>query len=222
MGVDYIPTRDADKVVWMKNFAAQVGARWAAYGLSPADAENIAVVVGRFVEAYRLAVDPGTRTKPVVAAKDEARNAAEQLCRTYAMLIKPNRGVSTDDKLLLGIRPINPQRNKIEAPTSAPRLNIVGALVGSHTLRFADSNAMDRRAKPFGAANLQLFVHVGEREERVEPEAATLYGVFTKNPVGVSFASRDGGKVATYFARWCSRRGEPGPWSSPVRMHVAA
>lgn len=54
------------------------------------------------------------------------------------------------------------------------------------------------------------------------PEDAKLVGKFTRNPIGVDFASKDGGKVATYYARWVSRRGETGPWSAPVRMHIAA
>ena len=45
---------------------------------------------------------------------------------------------------------------------------------------------------------------------------------FTRNPIGVDFESKDGGKLATYYGRWVSRRGEMGSWSLPVSMHIAA
>jgi hypothetical protein len=54
------------------------------------------------------------------------------------------------------------------------------------------------------------------------PDTAGFYGAFTKNPVAVGFAGTDDGKMATYFARWASPRGDVGPWSLPVSMRIAA
>jgi len=68
---------------------------------------------------------------------------------------------------------------------------------------------------------LQLFVAVGA-EPSVDPAAAEFKGAFTKNPVAVGFVAGDDGKVATYFARWASRKGDVGPWSLPVSMRIAA
>ena len=55
-----------------------------------------------------------------------------------------------------------------------------------------------------------------------DPEQAQFYGAFKKNPVAVGFDPADDGKVATYFARRASRRGDVGPWSLPVSMRIAA
>ena len=76
-------------------------------------------------------------------------------------------------------------------------------------------------AKPFGAIQLQLFVAIGTAAVTDE-SAAQFYGAFTRNPVGVAFGAEDDGKVATYFARWATRRGDVGPWSLPVSMRIAA
>ena len=42
--------------------------------------------------------------------------------------------------------------------------------------------------KPFGAANIQIFVAVGPAPV-MDPDAASFYGNFTKNPVGVAMAA---------------------------------
>jgi hypothetical protein len=88
-------------------------------------------------------------------------------------------------------------------------------------VRFADSTDPERRARPFGAANLQLFVAIGTTPSSDE-NAGSLYGCYTKGPVAVAFDPDDDGKVATYFARWASSKGEFGPWSLPVSMRIAA
>ena len=59
------------------------------------------------------------------------------------------------------------------------------------------------------------------------PAAADQIGVnkfakFTRNPIVVPFAEADDGKIATYYGRWASVRGEVGPWSLPVSMRIAA
>ena len=45
------------------------------------------------------------RTPVVIATKDEMRNAAEQLIRQYATLIKYNAGMSNPEKIAIGVRP---------------------------------------------------------------------------------------------------------------------
>jgi hypothetical protein len=38
----------------------------------------------------------------------------------------------------------------------------------------------------------------------------------------VVFDAEDNGKIATYFARWSSRRGDMSNWSAPASMAIAA
>jgi hypothetical protein len=143
------------------------------------------------------------------------------LCRQYAILIKFNAGISDGDKIAIGVRPVNPNRVPINVPASSPLVSVIGATPGSQTLRFADTATPDKAAKPFGAVTLLLFVAIGEAAV-VDPMAGRYVGSFTKNPVGVGFDASDAGKVATYFARWQSRRGEVGPWSAAVSMRIVA
>ena len=79
----------------------------------------------------------------------------------------------------------------------------------------------DSRGKPVGVTQLLLFVHVGT-DPVFDASLAQLHGLFTRNPVAVGFDEADDGKVATYFARWATLKGETGPWSLPVSMRIAA
>jgi hypothetical protein len=221
MAGSFIPAKDALALSWMQTFAEGLTALPGTYMVSAADALTVTSAVNGFAAAYALTVDPATRTKVTVAAKDDARVIAEQICRQFAALIKENAGISDPDKIAIGVPPVNNSRSPVNVPDTSPLLNIIGATPGAQTLRYADTNTPDTGAKPFGATQLQVFVAVGTTPT-VDPTAADFYGAFTKNPIGVGFDAADDGKVATYFARWASRRGDVGPWSLPVSMRIAA
>jgi hypothetical protein len=218
---DYIPTTDAGKLAWLKNFAGVIAAKPYAYQLTPGDAATIQAAVDEYGAALGDVNDPSTRTPVNIALKDSARNSAVQLCRQYAALVRVNAGISDASKIALGTRPVNNGRTPIHVPASSPLLNILAATPGAQTLRYADANTPKKAAKPFGATQIQIFVAVGT-SPLADPDEAEFYGAFTKNPIGVGFGPDDDGKVATYFARWAGRRGDAGPWSLPVSMRVAA
>ena len=218
---DYMGSTDSEKLAWMQGFSGGIGAAPATYMLSPADAENIALVVGNFATALAAAQIKGTRSAAEVAFKNACRNTASNLCRSIAVQIKYNLGITDADKIAIGVRPVNHSRTPSEAPDSSPLLNIIGATPGAQTLRYADSFTPDRAAKPPGCAALLLYLHVGP-DAVEEPTGVQLIGAFTRNPIGVPFAPADNQKIATYFARWSSPRSEMGPWSLPVSMAIAA
>ena len=79
----------------------------------------------------------------------------------------------------------------------------------------------DSSGKPVGATHLQLFVAIGDGPPVGGANDARWIGQYTRNPIGVTFSPQDEGKRVTYDSWWISRRGEVGPWSSPVRMRIA-
>src|SRR5262245_21994226 len=157
---DYIPSKDAQFSLWAQAFSNGISATPALYMLTPAQAATIAGTVTSFVNALLVANDESTRTKPTIIAKDNARSICETMCRQYAIDIKFNEGIADEDKVAIGVRPINPDREPIEVPTTQPLLNVTGETPGVQTVRYADSNTPNLRAKPFGAASLQLYVGI--------------------------------------------------------------
>lgn len=221
MSDSYIPAQDAQALLWMQAFSGGISANPAMFGLTAADAAGISAAVASYQSALSTATTPTTRTPTTVEAKDAARNSAEQICRQFAILIKYNDGISDEDKIGIGVRPVNTDRDPVNVPSTSPMLNIVAATQGAQTLRYSDSLTPDSRARPFGAANLQLFVAVAD-EEVTDPSQAQFYGAFTRNPIGVDFSAVDDGKKASFFGRWASAKGDVGPWSVPVSMSIAA
>jgi hypothetical protein len=221
MAQTFIPAEDGNALTFMLHFATTLAANTSVYMVTPADAATVTNAVNAYQAAYMLATNPPTRTPINISAKDQTRTSAEQIVRQYAALIKPNAGISDQDKEAIGVPPVNPNRNPINVPATSPLLNIVGATPGSHTVRFSDTTTPESGKKPFGAANMQLFVAVGTAPV-IDPSSAQFYAAVTRNPVGVAFDSADNGKMATYFARWADRKGQVGPWSLPVSMGIAA
>lgn len=221
MSDSFIPRRDSDALIWFRAFADGIQAEPATFELTPADATTLVDAVDAFQAALIVAGNPATRTQGTVNTKDTARNAAEAVCRQYAIQIKHNAGIDDAKKIDIGVRPLNEDREPIFCPETSPLLNVICATPGAQTVRYADSMTPDSAAKPFGAIGLQLFVAV-EEGPIADADDASFHGVYTKNPVGVLFAEADDGKMATYFARWAGRRGDVGPWSVPVSMRIAA
>ena len=216
-----IPDKDSEAILWMEAFSGGISASPSTYQLSAPDATAIANAVLAFGNALSIASDPSTRTSGTVAAKDDARTAAEQICRQYAILIKYNSGISDQDKIDIGVKPVNNTREPILCPQTSPLISVIAATPGRQTLRYADTTTPDSPAKPFGASELLLFVAIGTTPA-TDPEQADFYGKFTRNPMAIDFGAADNGKMATYFARWAGRRGDVGPFSAPISLAIAA
>jgi hypothetical protein len=221
MASPWIHRKDSLALTQLQVFAGGIAANANLYGLTPADAHAIGQAVDRFAAAYAVVMCPDTKTKPSVRNKNQARYGAEQIVRQYAGMIRQNAGISDGDKIAIGVRPRNPSRSRVHVPQSSPLLWIIGAKPGRHELRYSDTNTPDGTAKPFGAAMIQIYVAIADDKVDDVRQAAD-YGDATRNPVIVQLDSADDGKMATYFARWKSSRGETGPWSLPVAMRVAA
>ena len=218
---DYIPRNDDAFRTWAETFSTNISLNPAVFMLTPAQAASIAATVTDFVNKLAIASNDATRTRQTIADKDDARSVCENMCRQYAIDIKNNEGITDGDKLSIGVRPINPDREPIDPPTSQPLINVLGNLPGVQTLVFADSNTPDSKAKPFGVTDLQLFRGIGETPEMPLAQCQ-FYGKITRNPIDVMFDETDDGKIATYYARWATQRGETGPWSVPVSFRIAA
>src|SRR4051794_456331 len=103
----YIPRGQNAAMMWMKTFAAGISANPERYQLTVEDATTIQSAVDAFVLALVRVLDPQTATRGAVATKNDARDAAERVCRPFAGIIKANTNISDSDKIDIGVRPLN-------------------------------------------------------------------------------------------------------------------
>jgi hypothetical protein len=218
---DYIPRKDALFRAWALAFAAEVAKDPEAVGLTAAESVQITDMAELFATAYDIAVKPMTRTVGSVLHKKEVRGQVEAALRMYAQKVKHTPGVSWAQLEALGVHVDDPTRTKIGPPVTAPAVTIAGSpQPGVHKLVCTDQYlfAVSKR-KPHGVAYLQLYAAVG-RGRINDVRFAEHLGDYTRQPIRVTWPHELSGKTATYFARWCNGKGEPGPWSLPMAMSI--
>jgi hypothetical protein len=220
MAAPYIPPTDAALQTWADNFSTLITAAPATYGLVAGDAVAIAAVVNAYSAAYAIAIDPPTRTKPSVAAKDAARQAMLDVVRGYAIQIRNNAGVTNEDKADLGLTLPDPTPTPVPPPATSPVLSVLGATPLQLTLRFTDQTTPTSRAKPENVTGLELHA-VASATVISDPAVIPYAKIATRNPVALDFDAADVGKQAYIAGRWLNRKGEPGPWSNVVAFTVA-
>lgn len=216
----YIPPKDADLNSWVANFSALITASPPTYGLTSGDAVAIAGVVATWAAAYALVTSPMTKTAATVSAKNSAKVSMLGTVRPYAQAISLNAGVSTGNKIALGVNPRTSTPQPITAPTTNPVLTVTSAFALNLILRYRDSMASPSvKAKPYGVIACQLSAGVS-LTPITNPALIPVIGPQPKSPLTVPFASGSSGMTAYLAARWVTKKGLFGPWSSIVSYVV--
>lgn len=227
MAQPYIPPTTSGLDAFATNFSTLVTAAPATYGLTPGDAVTIAAATASYHSAYLLAgttpphntpVNPTTRTPVNVGAMRTAQAALVAVLRTFGSQIRINPGVSNPDKLALGLVLPNTTPSPVPAPTGYPLLSLLLATPLTHQFSYKDSLSPVGKAKAPGAVQLQL-VGVAMATIAPGPDALGPLPAQTKSPFQIVWPFGTSGMIASYFARWCTRRGLTGPWS-PVTSAV--
>jgi hypothetical protein len=217
----YIPPRNAQLVAWAANFAALISASPSTYGLVASDATVIATQNTALQAAYALISSPSTKTAATVSAFNTEKVTALATFRPYAQTISLNAGVSTSAKIAVGVNPRTSGPTPITAPTTAPVLTIQSTSTAGSILRYRDATASPSvKAKPYGVVTCQIWA-LASATPITDPTALTYNVTLTKSPAQVVLGAGDAGKTVYFAARWLTRKGLTGPWSSIVNYVVA-
>lgn len=221
---DYVPSRLADFALWCANFSTKLTATPTLYGLTAPDAVAVAATAGDFASSYAASSTPATRTSATIAQTAAQRAIATALIRPYAVRISANTSVDPSDKIDIGVTVRSLIPTPIPPPTTTPALALESAISLNQTLRYFDTSTPTAKAKPFGAATMQVWRAIGI-VAAVDPEQSSFYANVTKSPFVVNFDAAAKGKVVTYFARWQTVAGAggksaTGPWSEPLSLSV--
>lgn len=222
---NYIPSKLGDRQLWYQNFSDYIAANFLAIGLLEADATLVIATNNAFQAAYQLAQTAETRTAATIAAMVTADNAMRTTARQYSQVVNNNPATTDEQRASMQITiRTAPPFGRISAPDTWPVMSIrsIGPL--QHTLQYHDSSFPSNtknRSKPFGAANMALYMHVGATPP-ADPAASVFVGNFTRMPVTVEHDPASAGQTAFYYARWVTARGLTGPLVGPVSATVAA
>jgi len=191
------------------------------FGVTEAQANQYADLYEVFAEKYRIAVEPTTRTKPSVAAKNAARRELERESRALAQLIQATRHVTDEQKAELGLTVRDRVQTPIARPDKPPMVRV--ELLHGSTMRVSlRGTGMTRRGRPDGVAGAVVFSFIGD-----EPPASlddwTLEGQTTRTDINITFG-RDGnidrGAQVWVTACWYNPRGKWGPVAETKSTYV--
>lgn len=218
----YIPTTDAGLDAWLNNFSTLITASPSAYGLLSSDAATIAAAVASWHAEYLLVSSPTTKTASTVSAKNTAKVTTLGIIRPYSQNIANNPGVSSSNKIALGLNPKTSTPSPITPPASNPILTVQSAANLSMILRYRDSAAsVSVKSKPYGVKGCQIF-GVASAIPITDPTKLPLLLVATKSPVTVTFPSGSAGMQVYMAARWAIQTGGVSPWSPMINFTCPA
>lgn len=217
----YIPTKEAQLNTWLANFSTLITASPGTYGLMASDATAIAAAVAAWTAAYNLIVSPSTKTAATVSAKNSQRVMVLATVRPYAQTISLNPGVTSGNKIALGLNPRTSTPVPITTPTTYPILSAQSTSTAGTIMRYRDSVASPSvKAKPYGVTGVQIF-GMASATPVTDPSTLPLVETATKSPLVVALGSGSAGKTGYFVARWITRKGLIGPYG-PIISYVVA
>jgi hypothetical protein len=224
MPTNFVPTREAELIGFVRNFSFYITGAPASFGLTAPQAAQFTTLMDSFIDAYDLLQNPATKSPSNVAAKDTAKAAlidGPGGIRALANLVQAHPGITVQQltDLRLTVRDVEP--TPVPRPADAPAVEILNNTARTVTLRVFDARETGRRGKPDGIKGATVFTFVGE-----EPPTNIELWQFNQNTtkpyrVTVTFPESvaEGAKV-WIAAFWFNPTAQSGPLSEPVSTRV--
>jgi hypothetical protein len=210
--IDFIPRRDVDFHEWQGNLLVHVNLEAGRWGIPPRALEKLEGPGERWKEAFKVAMDPATRTHATVVEKQEVRKEFEAVLRPFIKgRLAYNELVSDADRKEMGL-PVHDKKPTPVGPVkSRPELEVKRFELDEHRIVARDS-VTKGTGKPAGVAGFEVWRKVGG-EPPASDEEWRLVVQAPRSPHKLAYPQSDEGKRVYYRARWVNTRGVPGPWS---------
>jgi hypothetical protein len=202
-----------------QNFAAKVAKNPQQYGLSSEQLSEFQAASTSYGTAYLAAIDPETRTKSKVAAKNAAKRSLKSIASDLAKVIDGTPSVTAEMKIDLGLN-VRKHPSPNPPPTVRPAITIVGVTGRTVTIKIRQTGESSRRGKPAGVLGASVYTFVGTNYP-TDPMGWTFDGTTTKTTHKIVFADNvPNGAQIWVCAAWFNRKTETGPVSIPVTTNI--
>ncbi|HLX60431.1 MAG TPA: hypothetical protein VKX17_04025 [Planctomycetota bacterium] len=211
---DWIPAKDADFKNFVTHLVDKVGAASADFGLTAAQATDLANAFNAWQSAYANTLSTQALLYTSVLNQDALRKALEAVLRADNALVQANANVADANRAAAGF-PIAASpgtRMLMPAPTTAPQVAKVIIMSAAHlVVEFRDQAAPNTKTKPVGVREAEIWTKVGAPPPLDGGECVYL-GAASASPYLAVFDLADAGKQCWLCLRWKNARGDPGPW----------
>src|SRR5438045_194593 len=148
---DFLPHKDQDLEAWANNFDTKITATPTAYGLVAGDATAFHGLAQDYTTKLAAAVNPTTRTKVRIPAKNTSRAALKAKARALAKIVNAYGPITNAQRAELGLNVRNPGPTPIPAPATRPVLVFENAGPLETRLHIADELSPSSRKRAPGA-----------------------------------------------------------------------
>jgi hypothetical protein len=216
---DFIPTSDAELLVWANNYNNQLKNSATGFGLNSTNSNDIDTAFGSFQTAFDEYVSAQATAKSKLEAKDDARNNLVNLIREQSRIVQATSSVTNQQKASLGLTIKDGTRTASSKPTTRPTATVDTSKRLQHTITFRDESTPTSRAKPKGVLGCEIWVKIGGNAPLDESECQFL-SLDTASPYVAEYDGAKAGQMAHYILRWVSNGGEKGSWSEVLSATI--
>ncbi len=232
MSSKFIPSGDWEFHLFARALANKIADEPAAFYVSREDAQTLVRLAGRFEDALMSARNRNERSPQVTAIKESARAELETLMRKLGRSIRANDDIDPIAKQTFRLRGESKRAKRQACPNEPPELTFVRVLhqgLGAapiHELRFGPADS-SRKAKPHGAARIELFVDLIPPDEQIPRHPGANHGgrpwylrSYTRSPIVLTPPMARVPMRVVYWARWADPTGNVGPFSRTAAGYV--
>jgi hypothetical protein len=215
---DYIPAAEKVFVDWVKALVEFISTKISEWSIPQYEFDLLQVAKDFFISTYEVAIDPATRTKTAIAAKNRRKKELIALLRSFIKTyIAFNPAVTEEERIGAGLPIPKSDRTPAPVPTRYPNYTVESSL-RQLTVHFFDVDSK-HTAKPDGVHGAEIRWAILE-EPPVNENALTQSSFDTRTPFVLTFTEDQRGKAVYMCLRWENTRGQKGPWGNIMKEIV--
>jgi hypothetical protein len=219
MGKNYFNGTDAELYTGAQNFASIVTEGPGLYGLTSTQAAAITALSEDYSEKYLAAINPTTRTKAAIAAKNLSRKNLCKMASDLAQIVQATPSVTDEMKIVLGLN-VHKQPASRQRPTARPGVDLISVVERDVNVHIHDIDSITKRGKPADVEAAWVYSFVGP-EYPSDPSQWTFEGSTSKANYKITFPnSLPGGTQVWICAAWINAKQEAGPTSVPITTNL--
>jgi hypothetical protein len=220
---DYIPAKDADFNTWFKNLCQYVAQKTS--GANPEwthiPASEVTLLntgYANWYTAYAVTLKPHTPAETL--AKDEAREAAEEVIRPFVGQWLMWKQVTNKEWEEAGVHNKQPRRPSIPAPVTVPELEPRAGLPREIVIPYREKGSA-HRGKPQDVHGIEVRWALLDKPPTDIKDELVNSSFDTKSPLILNFEEHDRGKRIYMAGRWeIEREGVKGNFGDIVSAIV--
>jgi hypothetical protein len=207
---DYIPSREADLLVWAENFIDMAENYKNDLNIPTAEITELKALLNKFKANFEISRGP-ERTPAIIAGKNTSKKELIAKIRATVGFYLQNPIVTPKMRVEFGLNPKDETKTSIPVPKTRPEFFLKVKDIRIIEIHFQDQGS-DTKARPYGLSGAVISFDVLD-EPPAEPRFLSRTELATVTPYALKFTEEDRGKTMYAALQWQNKKGKRGPWS---------